>query len=150
MPLHYRCVVNASRMYIKCKRKVQALPVAQLIYDGLRYLFITRGEVQVTKRNQDALGDKLDALSARIETRLREIKQRGAFSGIRQSGMDEIRKRSAAIKEKLDAAIANGSRWGILKYELERDFHSLNEDFARFENRLDAATMKQSGKVGVA
>jgi hypothetical protein len=104
----------------------------------------------MTKKNQDALGDKLDALSARIETRLREIRQRGAFSGIHQAGMDEIRRRSAAIKEKLDVAIAKGSRWGILKYELKRDFHSLNEDFAQFENRLDATTMKQSGKVSIA
>jgi ASC-1-like (ASCH) protein len=105
---------------------------------------------QVTKPDQDALRDKVDALSARIEMRVREIKQYGAFSGIREAGMEEIRKRSVTIKERLDAAIAKGNRWGILKYELERDFHSLNEDFARFERRLDAGTMKQSGKASVA
>jgi len=30
----------------------------------------------------------------------------------------------------------------MLKYELERDFHSLNEDFEEFERRLDASISK--------
>jgi hypothetical protein len=101
----------------------------------------------VTEKDHDALRDKLDALSHRIETSVREFEQRGAFSGVRDAGMEDIRKRSAAIKEKLHAAISDGGSWDILKYELERDFHSLNEDFALFEKRLDADTMKPSGKA---
>ena len=102
------------------------------------------------KNDPDALRDKLDGLSYRIERRLRELKQRGAFSGVYGAGMDDIRRRSAAIKQKLDAAIAKGGRWDILKWELERDFHALNEDFALFEARLDASAMKQSVRVGSA
>ena len=102
------------------------------------------------KKDPDALRDRLDGLSYRIERRLRELKQRGAFSGVHGAGMDDIRRRSAAIKQKLDAAIAKGGRWDLLKCELQRDFHALDEDFALFEARLDAGAMKQGGKVGLA
>jgi hypothetical protein len=101
----------------------------------------------VTKTDHDALGDRLDALSRRIEARSREFKERGAFSGIHEIGLDEFRKRSASIKAKLDAAISKGSMWDIVKSEFERDFHSLSDDFALFEKRLDAETMKQKGKA---
>ena len=102
------------------------------------------------KKDPDLLRDRLDALSCRIEERLREFDQRGTFSGVHSDRMDDIRRRSAAISQKLDAAITQGGRWDILKYELERDFHALNEDFAVFEARLDAEVLKQSGKAGPA
>jgi hypothetical protein len=96
----------------------------------------------VAAMEPDAFRERLDALSSRIERRIRELQERGAFSGVHGDGMKDIRKRSAAIQAKLDAAIARGDRWDMLKYELERDFHSLNEDFQAFERRLDASIMK--------
>jgi hypothetical protein len=96
----------------------------------------------VTITEHDALKDKLDALSSQIDRRLREMRQQGSFSGIDGEGMDDIRRRSDIIQERLDAAIARGDHFDALKWELERDFHSLNEDFAEFERRLDAAAMK--------
>jgi hypothetical protein len=96
----------------------------------------------VTAMEQDALRERLDVLSGRIDRRVRELQERGAFSGVHNDGMKDIRKRSAAIQAKLDAAIAKGDRRDMLKYELERDFHSLNEDFEEFERRLDANAMK--------
>jgi hypothetical protein len=108
----------------------------------------TKRRAPLTGKDQDALKHRLYELSDRIETRVRELKQRGAFSDVHEAGMDEIHKRSASIKEKLDAAIGRGCNWDLLKFELERDFHSLNEDFGLFEKRLDADTMKQGGKGG--
>jgi hypothetical protein len=96
----------------------------------------------VATKDPDALRDRLDALSGRIDKRVREWKEHGAFSGVNGTGMDDIRRRSAAIKKRLDAAIARSSNWDMLKYELERDFHSLSEDFELFEKRLDASAMK--------
>jgi hypothetical protein len=96
----------------------------------------------VTPREPDALRDRLDALSGRIDRKVRELKERGAFSGAHNAGMEDIRRRSAAIQKKLDAAITSGDRWNMLKYEVERDFHSLNEDFEQFERRLDAGAMR--------
>ena len=96
----------------------------------------------MTAMEPDALRERLDALSGRIERRVRELQERGAFSGVHGDGMKEIHKRSAAIQAKLDAAIAGGHRWDMLKYELVRDFHSLKEDFEEFERRLDASIRK--------
>jgi hypothetical protein len=105
----------------------------------------------VIEKDPDVLRGQLDALSGRIESRLRELDQRGTFSAVHSDRMDEIRKRSATISQKLDAAMTKGgSRWEVLKYELERDFHALNEDFALFEARLDAEAVKESGKAGPA
>lgn len=102
------------------------------------------------EKDPDLLRDQLDALSRRIERRLRELKQRGTFSGVHSAGMDEISRRSVTIRQKLDAALTHGGRWDILKCELQRDFHALNEDFALFEARLDAEALKGSGKAGPA
>jgi hypothetical protein len=104
----------------------------------------------VTEKNYNALRDELDALSQRIETRAREFEQRGAFSGIHDAAMEDIRERSVSIKEKLNAAISKGDSWDTLKYELERDFHSLNEDFVLWEKRLDSAAMKGNEEAGSA
>jgi hypothetical protein len=104
----------------------------------------------VVDKDPDLLRDQLDALSCRIERRQREFDQRGTFSGVHSDRMDDIRRRSATISRKLDAAMTQGGRWDILKYELERDFHALNEDFALFEARLDAEAFRQRGKAGPA
>jgi hypothetical protein len=96
----------------------------------------------VTTEEPDALRDRLDALSGRIDSKVRQWREHGAFSGADGAGMDEIRRRSAAIQKRLDDATARGDTWKMLKYELERDFHSLNEDFREFERRLDAGAMK--------
>jgi 50S ribosomal subunit-associated GTPase HflX len=96
----------------------------------------------VTLNDPDLLRDRLDALSGRIDRRVSEMKQHGGFSGFRGAGMDDIRRRSEAIRRKLEAAIEAGRRWDAVRYEMERDLHSLSEDFASFEARLDAEAMK--------
>jgi hypothetical protein len=96
----------------------------------------------VTTQEPDALRARLDALSGRVDRKVREWRERGAFSGADGAGMDEIRRRSAAIQKRLDDATAKGDTWKMLKCELERDFHSLNEDFQEFERRLDASAMR--------
>jgi hypothetical protein len=101
-----------------------------------------KGAVPVTTNEPDALRDRLDALSGRIDRRIHEWQERGAFSRFPDTRMEEIRKRSAAIQKKLEAAIAGRHRWDMLKYEVERDLHSLNEDFEEFERRLDTAVRK--------
>jgi hypothetical protein len=101
-----------------------------------------QGAVPVTTNEPDALRGRLDALSGHIDRRVREWQERGAFSHSHDARMDDIRKRSAAIQKKLDAAIEGRHRWDMLKYEVERDLHSLNEDFVEFERHLDAAGRK--------
>jgi hypothetical protein len=104
-------------------------------------------ETAVSGNDRDALKDGLDALSRRIEARKRELNEQGVFSGIHTTGMDEFRKRSSSIREKLKTAISSGGSWDIVKYELERDFSSLYHDFEMFEERLDAEALKRIGEA---
>jgi hypothetical protein len=59
---------------------------------------------------------------------------------------ESIRKRQASIKGKLDSAIHNGATCDLIRYEAERDFNGLIEEFVRWEKQLDAETMKQEGE----
>jgi hypothetical protein len=59
---------------------------------------------------------------------------------------ESIRKRQASIQGKLDSAIHNGATCALIKYETERDFSGLIEEFVRREKQLDAETMKREGE----
>jgi hypothetical protein len=59
---------------------------------------------------------------------------------------ESIRKRQASIQGKLDSAIHNGATCDLIKYETERDFSGLIEEFVRWEKQLDAETMKREGE----
>ena len=54
-------------------------------------------------------------------------------------------RREASIKEKLDSAIHKGETWDSLKYEFDRDFNGLIEEFAQWEEQLDAEAIKREG-----
>jgi hypothetical protein len=60
--------------------------------------------------------------------------------------LESIRKRQTSIKSKLDSAIQRGAKRDIIKYEAERDFNGLIEEFEYWEKRLDADTMKREGE----
>jgi hypothetical protein len=87
--------------------------------------------------DHDPLRDKLDAFSRRLDARVREFKERGEFSGMHEAFAESIRKRQASIKEKLDSAIHNGATCDLIKYEAERDFNGLIEEFLQWEKQLD-------------
>ena len=59
---------------------------------------------------------------------------------------ESIRKRQVSIQEKLDSTIHNGATRDLIKYETERDFTGLIEEFVQWEKRLDAETMKREGE----
>jgi hypothetical protein len=94
----------------------------------------------------NALNDKLAAFSRRLDARVREFKERGEFSDIHEAFAETLKKRQEFVKERLDSAIHSGTTGGILKYEIERDFNGLPEDFAQWEKQLDAETMKGHAK----
>jgi hypothetical protein len=100
----------------------------------------------MTNEDHDPLRDKLDAFSRRLDARVREFKERGEFSGMPEAFTESIRKRQASIQEKLDSAIHEGATRDLIKYEIERDFTGLIEEFLQWEKRLDAETMKQEGE----
>lgn len=96
--------------------------------------------------DHDVLRDRLDAFSRRLETRVHEFKERGAFSDAEEASAEGMRKRHAALKQKLDSAISKGATREVVKYEVERDFNSLFDDFALMERRLEAEAMRQDDK----
>jgi hypothetical protein len=100
----------------------------------------------MSNEDHDPLRDKLDAFSRRLDARVREFKERGEFSGMHEEFAQSIRKRQASIKEKLDSAIHNGATCDIIKYETERDFNGLIEEFLQWDKQLDAETMKLEGE----
>jgi hypothetical protein len=100
----------------------------------------------MSNEDHDPLRDKFDAFSRRLDARTREFKERGEFSGMHEAFTQSIRKRQASIKQKLDSAIHNGATCDLIKYETERDFSGLIEEFVRREKQLDAETMKREGE----
>jgi hypothetical protein len=100
----------------------------------------------MSHEDRDPLRDKFDAFSRRLDARVREFKEGGEFSDIQGAFLESIRKRQASIKEKLDSAIRNGATRDLIKYEAERDFYGLIEEFAKWEKQLDAETMKSGGE----
>jgi hypothetical protein len=93
--------------------------------------------------NQDALRERLDALSRRIEASMRKFAWRGELTANMQTDHDGFITRSASINQKINDAITSGDSWDVIKYELERDFSSLSQDFEQFVKRLDDEQMKR-------
>ena len=100
----------------------------------------------MSKEDHDPLRDQFDAFSRCLDARVREFKERGEFSGMHEDFTESIRKRQVSIQEKLDSTIHNGATRDLIKYETERDFTGLIEEFVQWEKRLDAETMKREGE----
>ena len=96
--------------------------------------------------DHDELRSKLDAFSRRLDARAREFKERGEFSDIHEPFLESIRERQASIKKKLDSAIQHSAKRDLIKYEAERDFNGLIEEFLQWEKQLDAESMKREGE----
>jgi hypothetical protein len=99
----------------------------------------------MSNKDHHSLRDKLDDFSRRLDARVREFKERGEFSDTHEAFTESIRRREASIKEKLDSAINKGARWDSMKYEFDRDFNGLIDEFARWGEQLDAETLKREG-----
>jgi hypothetical protein len=50
------------------------------------------------------------------------------------------------VYEELKAAKVAGSTHDLIKYEAERDFNGLIEEFLQWEKQLDADSMKREGE----
>jgi hypothetical protein len=100
----------------------------------------------MSDEDHDELRSKLEAFSRRLDARAREFKERGEFSDIHEPFLESIRERQASIKKKLDSAIQHSAKRDLIKYEAERDFNGLIEEFLQWEKQLDAESMKREGE----
>jgi hypothetical protein len=94
--------------------------------------------------NHDALRDRLDDLT---RARTGELTERGELTANVRTDFDGFRRRSACINQKISDAISEGKTLDIIRYELERDFSSLSEDFEEVMERLDAEEMRRRGST---
>lgn len=85
---------------------------------------------------------KLDELDRRIDVKIREFKDRGEFSDVHDVFLAGVRKRHAAIRDRIDKALRDGMSWSLLEAEFQRDFNGLFEELMQWEDRLDAEAMK--------
>lgn len=92
---------------------------------------------------KDDLRRRLDDLSRRLESRVRDFTEKGAFSDLHRRSATELRQRQAELVKRIDAAAHAGTAWEMTKAELARDFASLFDDFTQFEQALEAARMKK-------
>ena len=90
------------------------------------------------------LARDLNEFSRRLEARVYEFKERGEFSSVHDALTNDIRKRQAELSRKVSEAIQRGTTWEVIKTELTRDYKSLYDNFSRWEERLDAKSMKRS------
>jgi hypothetical protein len=101
----------------------------------------------MSETDRDELKIKLDDLSRRLETRIREFAEHGELLDQQhQSWMTEIQRRRARIQTKLDSVDAHGAAWDVIKTEIESELSSLSDKLALFNERLDADEMKQRAK----
>jgi hypothetical protein len=97
--------------------------------------------------DHDVLKERPDSLSRRIEAGRRRFIERGELTPTIQTDIEGFYRRSAAISANISDAISKGDTWDLIRYELERDFSSLSQDFEQFEERLDAEEMKRRGST---
>lgn len=89
---------------------------------------------------------RFEALSRRVDEKLRELHKTGTFSETNKKLADRFKSRREEVAYKLNAVPRSGTRWSRLKEELVRDFKALSDDLRTFENSMDADAMKNRNR----
>jgi deoxyadenosine/deoxycytidine kinase len=100
----------------------------------------------MSEAERDQMRARLDEFSRRLDARTREFEQRGEFSDLHRSLLDQIEARRQGLQAKLASAEASGSTWEVVKDEFQRDFSSIHDDLLRIDERLDTEQMKPDRK----
>src|SRR5438874_244704 len=86
--------------------------------------------------------EKLADLSRRIDARSEEFKERGEFSDVHRDVANQIRQHHDQLRVKVEKVVGEGAVWGLIKAEFVRDYNRLFDDLLKFEEELDAQSMK--------
>jgi len=101
----------------------------------------------MTETDRDALKEKLDDFSRRLDDHVRDMKQRGVFSESHRRLVADMAQRRDQINKKLASAEAKGRPWLVIRSETERDFGSLFDDLLQLNERLDADQTKAGAPI---
>jgi len=96
----------------------------------------------MTQAERDELNERLDDFSRRLDAHVRDLKERGGFTDVHRTLVDDIRRRHDLTQRKLVLVEAHGTPWDVIKTETERDISSLFDDLLQINEQLDADQMK--------
>jgi protoheme ferro-lyase len=96
----------------------------------------------MTQVERDELKERLDDFSRRLNAHVRSWKERGEFTDVHRTSIDDITRRHDQIQKKLALAEAHGTPWDVIKVEAERDFSSVYDDLIQIKERLDSDEKK--------
>ncbi len=100
-------------------------------------------ETSMSGTPPDATLDALKALAARIDARLKEFKENGAFSDADAPTLAALTESRRKAQARLDAAVAGGSMAAATEAELRQDFHEVMEHVTNALQGLEARAMKR-------
>jgi len=91
----------------------------------------------------------LEEFSRRLEAKIHEFETTGQLSSAHERLADEMRVRQAMLRAKVNEAIRNGTAWDVIRTEFMRDYQSLFDSFAHWEERLDADSAMRDKEGGL-
>jgi len=96
--------------------------------------------------NHVELDNRLALLSRRIAERVRQLKEHGRFTDEFERVAGDIEARQKHLNARVSATIDSGENWDRIKAELERDYSSLFDNVASFEQQIEADFAKPPGR----
>jgi hypothetical protein len=92
--------------------------------------------------------EDLKARLSSLERRIREFRDGSMFRSEHAELLETMHRRRAAIDDKIDAAIARGDRWDMVRDEFARDWRGISDAFTDVIARAGEAPIS-SGPSGV-
>jgi hypothetical protein len=96
----------------------------------------------MTISGRDELKDKLDEFSQRLDAHVRDLKERGGFTDVHRTLIEDIRRRHDQLQRKVALAEEHGTAWDVIKSQTERDFSSIFDDLLQIGEQLDSDEIK--------
>lgn len=96
----------------------------------------------MTQMDNDSARRRIDELGARIEAKIRELKERGELASAHAAYLKEAQDKHARAQETFRAALREGKPLDAFKADALRDYEAVVEGLDRLAERLDADVMK--------
>ena len=103
---------------------------------------MTNKSILMDDPDRQSLLRKIDDFSERLDTRVRDMAQRGEFSDVHRSLSDRIRERRDRLQKKIQCAEKSNANGELVMLELERDFRAIFDDWELMVEERDADEMK--------
>jgi|SwirhisoilCB1_FD_contig_51_4314344_length_639_multi_1_in_0_out_0_1 hypothetical protein len=96
----------------------------------------------MTAQESEVFLRQVEDLGRRAHARLHQFREHGEFADTHKEFLKELERQQKEIEARIDVEIKKGMSWELIKLEFRRDFSGMVAEFLRWEERLDAASMK--------